>query len=457
MDRVSIGIQSGFVDGLSQRWVGVNGGVNVVDGRFQREGEAHFGNQIGGIFADDVGTEDFAVFFAKEEFDEAFGLTAGLGFAEGLVRKFSNFVFHTFLLERAFGFSDGSDFRVAVGAAGELVDALDVMTLDEDSFDALHGFKACGVGEPGRSGDVTDGVDAVDGSLVAVVDFDPTAIGECGLLSAGKDGGDANGDETGLGGDFLGAFVVFDGDGDGSAVVLGADDLGAGKAFHASLDVALGDGVADFIVFDGKEAGHHFNQSDFGAKAVVDVGELDSNGPASDDDHGLGLLFEDHGLFRGNDRGAIEGETGHGAGLGTGGDDDIFGIDDLGGAVFFFDFNLTASGDGAEALYIVDLVLLEEEFDATGELSGNLARASDDLGPIVLEIVEAQSELPGIVLELVVEVGVFEKGFGWNTSPVEAGSTGALHLDAGDFLSELTGANRGDVASRASSDDDKIV
>jgi hypothetical protein len=457
VNRVSVGVQGSFVDGLSKRRVGVDGGVDVVDGGFQGKGEAHFGDEVGGILANDVGSEDFAVFFAEEEFYEAFGLAAGLGFSEGLVREFPDLVFDAFFLEGAFGLSDGSNFRVAIGAAGELLDALDGVAFDEESFDTLHGFEAGGVGEPGRSGDITDGVNAVDGSLIAVVDLNPAAIGESRLLSSGKDGGNANGDEAGLGGDFLGAFVVFDGDGDGGSIILGADDFGAGEAFDAGFVEALGDGVADFIVFDGKEVGHHFDEGHFGAKAVVDVGKLDSDSAAADDDHGLGLLLENHGLLRGNDGGAVEGEAGHGARLGAGGDDDVFSVDDLGRAVLFFDLYFTAPGDGSEALDVVDFVLFEEEFDAAGKLSGNLARAADDLGPIVLEVVEAEAEFSGVMLELVVKVGVFEESLGRDTSPVEAGSAGAFHFDAGDFFTKLAGANRGDVASRASSDDDKIV
>ena len=42
-------------------------------------------------------------------------------------------------------------------------------------------------------------------------------------------------------------------------LVAGPGDLGIGEAIDTSFAVALGDGIADIIIFDWKEVGHHFN------------------------------------------------------------------------------------------------------------------------------------------------------------------------------------------------------
>ena len=112
---------------------------------------------------------------------------------------------------------------------------------------------------------------------------------------------------------------------------------------------------------------------------------------------------------------------------------------------------------GAEAFDVVDLVLFEEELDPAGEASGDPARASDDFRPIVAEIVEGQAKGGRIVLELVIEVRIFEEGLGRNASPVEAGAAGTFHFNTGHFFSKLTGADGRDITAGASSDNDEIV
>jgi hypothetical protein len=55
------------------------------------------------------------------------------------------------------------------------------------------------------------------------------------------------------------------------------------------------------------------------------------------------------------------------------------------------------------------------------------------------------------------QFSVAEKGFGGDAAPVQAGPSGAFLFDAGDFLSQLSGADGGHVSSWPASDDDEIV
>ena len=57
MDGVAVGIQRGLVDGFCQRWVGVDGGVDLIGGELHLEGEPHFCDQLGGIVTNDVGSK----------------------------------------------------------------------------------------------------------------------------------------------------------------------------------------------------------------------------------------------------------------------------------------------------------------------------------------------------------------------------------------------------------------
>lgn len=56
VNRVAFGGEGGLVDDLAHGWVGVDGRVDFLGGKFLVEGEAHFRDEFGGVLADDVGT-----------------------------------------------------------------------------------------------------------------------------------------------------------------------------------------------------------------------------------------------------------------------------------------------------------------------------------------------------------------------------------------------------------------
>ena len=59
-------------------------------------------------------------------------------------------------------------------------------------------------------------------------------------------------------------------------------------------------------------------------KGVVEVGELDADGPRAHDDHALGLFGERHGVAAADDRRAVEGQVGQRARGRAGGEQDFF-------------------------------------------------------------------------------------------------------------------------------------
>ena len=211
---MTIRIERGFVNCFGQGGMRVDGRMDIINGRFHRNCETHLSDQVGRILTNDMRAENLAVLFAKEEFCEAFGLAASLCLTKCLVGELTDLVLDTLCLKCAFGLTNRSDLRIRVGAAWEDVDLADLVTFDKHAFDALHCFEAGGVGEPWGTCDVADGVDVRDGGLVAVVDLDPAAVGEFGLLSSRKNRDDTDRDEAGIGGDLLRAIGVFNRDGD---------------------------------------------------------------------------------------------------------------------------------------------------------------------------------------------------------------------------------------------------
>ena len=141
-------------------------------GRFHLDGQAELGDHFGGVGTEDVGTEDFSVRFAENDFDEAFAFAHGEGFAAGHERKFADFVFEAFFFRRPFGQPDAGHLRFAVGAAREDIHFAWGFA-GEHTFYGLDGLEAGHVGEPRRPDDIAGGEDATHRSFVAVVGLDP--------------------------------------------------------------------------------------------------------------------------------------------------------------------------------------------------------------------------------------------------------------------------------------------
>ena len=170
MDRVALAGVGGFVDGLAQRGVGVDRCDDFLVGGLHGDGEAKLGDHLGGVGSDDVGTEDFAMLLADEEFDESLALADGKGFAAGHEWELADLEFEAFFLRGAFGEADAGDLRLAIGTAREDGNFF-WLRASEHSFDALDGFVAGDMREPRWPNDIAGTVDAFDAGLVAVVDF----------------------------------------------------------------------------------------------------------------------------------------------------------------------------------------------------------------------------------------------------------------------------------------------
>ena len=316
------------------------------------------------------------------------------------------------------------------------------------------------MGEPGGPDDVTGGVDVRDVGLVAGVGLNVTAVGQLELLGVlWEDGGDPDSDETDFGFERLLLTTGGGLDRETDTVVgrLGSSRFGGGVEFDPVLRERLLERGTDFRVLDGEDAIHHLDDGHLGAVGAVEIGELDPDGAGSDDDHGLGLLLESHRVLRPDHLFPVEGKEGQSARDTTGREEDIRGRVDFAFSFGVDDLDFAVRGETAGAADVVDLVLLKEELDPAGELVGNLTRASDHFFPVIGETLNVQAELGGAVGEGVVELGIFEERLGRDTTPVEAGATGAIVLDTGDFFSELGGADCSDISAGAATNDNKIV
>ena len=126
-------------------------------------------------------------------------------------------------------------------------------------------------------------------------------------------------------------------------------------------------------------------------------------------------------------------------------------------SVFVDHLDFAIGGKSACAPDVIDLVLFEEKLNPSGKLLRNLAGSSDYFVPIIGNPFDLETELVRTMRESVVELCIFEKSLGRDATPVEAGAPGPVVLDAGYFLSKLSGADCSDVSAGAATNDNEIV
>lgn len=402
----------GLHEGLGEGGMGVDGVVNGFGSGLKFHSEGVFGNQFGSICADDVGTEDFTVFFGDENFDKSLAVVGGDGLAGGGKGEFADLVGNAVFLEGALGFANAGDLRLAVGASGKEVD-LFRFSFAEDSLDSLNGLVGGNVGEPGGSNDVTGGEDPLDGGLVVFVDDEIVSV-EFGFKIFGKGTvdvrNDADREQESLGFDGFGFTVPNEVHADAVIEDLDVLDLGVGVAGDALFFESAFDSLARFIVLDGENPGKHFNEGYLGAEGIQKIGEFRPNRTGPHDDDGFGLFFEDEGLAGGHHAGAVDFEIGQGTGLAASGEEDVFGVELLALAVTGGQGDNPGGIDAAFADDVIDLVLAEEKFDPTGHPVGDIAGAPDDFLKIEADLADGQAHILGMKHGLV-EFGTLQKGF----------------------------------------------
>ena len=164
-----------FVDGLAQGRMRVDGRDDFLVRRFERNGEAKFGDHLRRICANDVRAEDFAVRFADEEFNKSFAFADRQGLATGEERELANLILEPLFFRSTLGQTDAGDLRLAVGAAGKDGHLL-WLGHSEHPLDRLNRLEARHMRQPRRPDDISGSIDPLDVRLVIVVDLYPAFL-----------------------------------------------------------------------------------------------------------------------------------------------------------------------------------------------------------------------------------------------------------------------------------------
>ena len=93
MDGQTVSSPRRFVYCFAQCGVRVNRRFDLLKGSLEVDGQAKFGDQFGRFRADDMSAEDFAVWFANDQFDETFRFADSQGFSVGRKGKLADFIF----------------------------------------------------------------------------------------------------------------------------------------------------------------------------------------------------------------------------------------------------------------------------------------------------------------------------------------------------------------------------
>ena len=108
---------------------------------------------------------------------------------------------------------------------------------------------------------------------------------------------------------------------------------------------------------------------------------------------------------------------------------------------------------------MLDLVFLKEESNTTIQRARNIARATNDFGPIQLDVlgVHLKAHVRTVLECFRVDACCMQQGFGWNAAPVQTYSAELGALDAHHLLAKLRCANCSDIAAGSAADHDEVI
>lgn len=220
-------------------------------------------------------------------------------------------------------------------------------------------------------------------------------------------------------------------------------DLGAHLELETLLAQELVEVLGELTVHTSANGVQVLNDSDLSAETRPDRAQLETNHTSANDDHLLGDLGELKSTRGRDDALLVEGDTGDGGGLGTGGDNDVLGLDGGGATVETSDLDVGRRQELAGALDVVDAVLLEKELDTAGKAGDSLQAGLVHAVEVELHVADLDTTALEAVLGLVVDVRVVQHGLGGDAADVQTGTTqGATLLDTGSLIPRRTSPAR---------------
>src|SRR5918994_804515 len=477
----------GLADDLREARVGVHGHPYLLRRALDELGEDALGYEVRHLGTYGVHAEDEIGLGVGDYLEEAVGLALYKGLADGPEGELGLVDLVALFLGLGFGEPERGHLGAAEGDARDEVTILGQGVLARHMLDGDDALVPGLVGEPEAPDHVTGRVHAVFGGTSVLVYLDDAAVAHLHVghvqVEVLDHGLASDGDEEclrlqGLSPISLAGRRVFSavafafglfllarlgaGDLDLHAVVGLLQALGvglrAGKHPDAAVLELLLEGGGDLRVLQRHEAVQDLDDGYLGAEVVVHAGELDADGPGTEDYYRLGVaLVIGDDVVRRDDLLPVKLQAWQGVYGGAGGDQDVPGLELL-LSVVCFDLYLLGLDETAHAVVDGDLVLLHQALHAAPELGNYLLATLGGLRVVELQIPDLDPvflAVPGVVQQ----VGRLEQRLGRDASHVQARApeVPALPLlDQGHAHTQLAGPDRRYISPVSSADDHEV-
>ena len=248
----------------------------------------------------------------------------------------------------------------------------------------------------------------------------------------------------------------FDRQGHARLADFGAGHLGAELIFEALLLEDLVGFLADFAVHAGQDLVEIFDHGHLGAQALPHRTQFQTDDATADDDQMARNLVQFQRAGRIDDLAAciVHGHAGQRGDRRTGGDDDV-----LRRHLLAIHFDGVGAGEAGQALEPGHLVLLEQIFDAAGQALDGIDALALHGGQVEAHLVDLDAQLgERAVGGFVIEFRGVQQRLRRDAADVEAGAAQRLAaFGAGGLQAQLSSADRGDIATWASTDNQDVI
>lgn len=451
MDGFRVGGHGSLLKGLSQGRVSMTRPGNVLTRSAVLDGQSGFGDHLAGIGADDVHTQDAVGLCIGNELDETLGLQVGLSAGVGTEGEGSDTVVNTGFLDFGFVLANPRDFGVGVHDTGDGA-VVDVTVALLDVFDGGNALLLSLVGKHRTESAVTNDTDMRVLGAELLVNHQTTLLVllDASVLQAKTLGvGTAtNGDQDNISiqGLLLPALGGLEAKGDGGTTVITLSDLGTGLELDALLAQDLLGLLGDLRVHTGAtNLVQELHDGNFGSKTRPDGSlelsvflpnreryiyrlqwfayHLKTNDTTTNHNHLIRDLLELESTGAGDNSLLVDVQAGEGSRFAASGNEDVFPAQDLLTPIVEVDLDSVRVGQGTGTLDVIDAVLLEQELNTLGQSIHRGVLGLHHLLQVELDLANLDTALLCVMENLVVEVGVVEKGLRRDTANVKTSTT----------------------------------
>ena len=237
-----------------------------------------------------------------------------------------------------------------------------------------------------------------------------------------------------------------------------AGDLGRqfeGKTLLLQHAVEL---IGDLAIDAGQNVIEEFDDHHFGAEPPPHRAELEPDDTGADDEKPLRHLGEIERAGRRHDALFVDIDAGQPRHVRPSRNDDVFRFQRLSLAVVGLNLDLTRRDDAAGAAKRLDLVLLEQIFDAFDVTLDALLLVFEHRREIDARLADLDAHVAELVAGLLVELGRIEHRLRRDAADVQASAAeGGALLHHRGLHAKLRRANGADISAGAAADDDEVV